>query len=165
MPWLTPQPDTERTTYANFRSFLGDDYSYRRRSLRGQKVRERNSSPEVYLGKSPRMRQSNVIFGTLLLAFIVYITMRGQLPGYLDLFTKKNAPKSSSSTSSSSSSGTGGILGKLAGSLLGGGSDNSFIQGLQSFSSGGDGGTPDSGTGSVFGDTGSAGLDMSSISI
>jgi len=33
------------------------------------------------------MRQSNIIFGTLLLAFVIYITLRGQLPEYIALFT------------------------------------------------------------------------------
>ncbi len=93
------------------------------------------------------MRQSNVIFGTILLAFIVYITMRGQLPAYLDLF-KKGKPTSSSSGSSKSG---GGILGGLLGGL----------GGLFKGSTGGSG----------IGDTisslsgGSAGLDLSSISI
>jgi hypothetical protein len=36
------------------------------------------------------LRQSNVIFGTLVFAFIVYITVRGQLPGYLNLFRGKS---------------------------------------------------------------------------
>lgn len=49
------------------------------------------------------MRQSNVIFGTLLFAFLVYVTMRGQLPQYLDLFKAKPQEQSSSS-------GGGGIL-------------------------------------------------------
>jgi hypothetical protein len=33
------------------------------------------------------MRQSTIIFGTLSLAFIVYITVRGQLESYKDLFS------------------------------------------------------------------------------
>lgn len=33
------------------------------------------------------MRQSNIIFGTLLFAFVIYITLRGQLPEYIALFT------------------------------------------------------------------------------
>ena len=46
------------------------------------------------------MRQSNVIFGTLIFAFIVFITMRGQLPAYLDLF-KSKPPEVKNSKSSS----------------------------------------------------------------
>jgi hypothetical protein len=34
------------------------------------------------------VRQSTIIFGTLLAAFVIYITLRGQLPDYLALFTK-----------------------------------------------------------------------------
>lgn len=34
------------------------------------------------------MRQSTIIFGVIVFAFIVYITLRGQLSGYLSLFTK-----------------------------------------------------------------------------
>lgn len=40
--------------------------------------------------------QSNVIFGTIILAFVVYITMRDQLPAYLDLFKKKEKSEGSS---------------------------------------------------------------------
>jgi hypothetical protein len=35
------------------------------------------------------MKQSTVIFGTLMFAFVMYITLRGQLPAYLDLFKPK----------------------------------------------------------------------------
>lgn len=35
------------------------------------------------------MKQSTVTFGVLLFAFVVYITLRGQLPSYLSLFTSK----------------------------------------------------------------------------
>lgn len=38
------------------------------------------------------MRQSNVIFGVLIFAFVIYITLRGQLPAYLSLFTGANTP-------------------------------------------------------------------------
>lgn len=33
------------------------------------------------------MRQSTVIFGTLLLGFVIYVTIRGQLPAYMSIFT------------------------------------------------------------------------------
>lgn len=36
------------------------------------------------------MRQSTIIFGAIVFAFIVYITLRGQLQSYLSLFTKKS---------------------------------------------------------------------------
>lgn len=54
------------------------------------------------------MRQSTVIFGVLIFAFVVYITMRGQLPAYLALFSSSNtstssAPKSTSSAETKSS--------------------------------------------------------------
>lgn len=45
------------------------------------------------------MRQSNIIFGSLLFAFIVYITIRGQLPGYLDLFRGRGNGGQSASAS------------------------------------------------------------------
>jgi len=35
------------------------------------------------------MRQSNVIFGAIVFAFLVYITTRGQLPAYLGLFRSR----------------------------------------------------------------------------
>jgi len=43
------------------------------------------------------LRQSNVIFGTLIFAFIVFITMRGQLPAYIDLFKSKPPEEKKSS--------------------------------------------------------------------
>lgn len=33
------------------------------------------------------MKQSNIIFATLLAAFVIYVTIRGQLPAYFSLFT------------------------------------------------------------------------------
>jgi hypothetical protein len=65
------------------------------------------------------LRQSTVIFGTLLFAFIVYITLRGQLPAYLDLFkpgANTSSPIASSgvaTSSASSGSGGGGIGGAI----------------------------------------------------
>lgn len=38
------------------------------------------------------MKQSTIIFGAILFAYVVYITMRGQLPAFLDLFS--SAPSS-----------------------------------------------------------------------
>jgi hypothetical protein len=48
------------------------------------------------------VNQSNIIFGALLLAFIVYITMRGELPIYMGFFVPSNG------TSTSTSSNNGG---------------------------------------------------------
>lgn len=47
------------------------------------------------------MSQSNAIAGALALAFLLFITLRGELPSYLNLFKPK-------SQASSGSSGTGG---------------------------------------------------------
>jgi hypothetical protein len=33
------------------------------------------------------MRQSNIIFATIVFAFVIYITLRGQLSDYIALFT------------------------------------------------------------------------------
>lgn len=33
------------------------------------------------------MKQSTIIFGAILFAYVIYITMRGQLPAFLDLFS------------------------------------------------------------------------------
>ena len=60
------------------------------------------------------MRQSTVIFGTLLAAFVIYITIRGQLPSYLSLFTGGTtgpvAPKNSTTNDSKGSSGNSGSV-------------------------------------------------------
>ncbi len=50
------------------------------------------------------MSQSNLIFGTLLLAFIIYITSRGQLPEYIRLFTEKGSATGIGSDKSGSTS-------------------------------------------------------------
>lgn len=63
------------------------------------------------------MRQSTLTFSVLLFMFIVFITVRGQLPAYLALFKSK---KVSSNTSGSGSSSAGG------GSFGGGGSTGSW---------------------------------------
>lgn len=52
------------------------------------------------------MRQSNVIFAALLFAFIVYITVRGQLPSYLALFTRKGSEANGKGSSTASASNT-----------------------------------------------------------
>lgn len=52
------------------------------------------------------LSQSDKVFGALLIAFVIYVTVRGQLPGYMALFTKKAPASSGSSTSSGSGSST-----------------------------------------------------------
>ena len=68
------------------------------------------------------MRQSTVIFGTLLAAFVIYITIRGQLPSYLSLFTGATtepvAPKNSTTNDNKGSSGNSGSVVDKATSLL-----------------------------------------------
>lgn len=54
------------------------------------------------------LSQSDKIFGALLIAFVIYITVRGQLPKYLSIFQH--------SASNSGSSG-GGIVQSVAGSF------------------------------------------------
>lgn len=45
-----------------------------------------------HLVRGDGMRQSTIIFGTLVFAFVIYITVRGQLPAYFSLFTGANVP-------------------------------------------------------------------------
>lgn len=52
------------------------------------------------------MRQSTLTFGVLLFIFVVYITVRGQLPAYLSLFKRKTG-----SGSTTTSLGGGGSFG------------------------------------------------------
>jgi len=76
------------------------------------------------------MQQSNVIFGMILLAFVVFITTRGELPVYLNLIRGSTAsgkpPQSSNGGSGgSASSGAGGLLDDFlpSGGATGGGMD------------------------------------------
>lgn len=48
------------------------------------------------------VRQSSTIFGVLLFAFIVYITIRNQLPLYLNLFSKGESTASNEVAASDS---------------------------------------------------------------
>jgi hypothetical protein len=68
------------------------------------------------------MQQSNVIFGMLLLAFIVFITVRGELQTYLTLLRGGGTPNGSSSVGTSSDGsflgGVDDIIGK-AGKMSG----------------------------------------------
>lgn len=72
------------------------------------------------------MKQSTVIFGVLLFAFLMYITLRGQLPAYLALFKGK---VTGSATGSSSNVGDTGAkpAGTNIGNILG---DISFDHGV-----------------------------------
>lgn len=56
------------------------------------------------------MRQSTLIFGALIFAFVIYITMRGQLPAYVDLF-RKSSGASAPVTPPAAASVTGGVIG------------------------------------------------------
>ena len=49
------------------------------------------------------MRQSTVIFGVMIFAFVVYITMRGQLPDYLALFSSGKSSTASTNSAASNS--------------------------------------------------------------
>jgi uncharacterized membrane protein YgcG len=74
------------------------------------------------------MRQSTLTFGVLLFMFVVFITVRGQLPAYLALFkSKKVAAKSSNSSSGGGSTFQGG-----GGGFGGGGSSGSWGNDLSS---------------------------------
>lgn len=55
------------------------------------------------------MRQSTVTFGVILFAFIVYITVRGQLPSYIALFKSKQHAKVTVTGGASSSGGGSSI--------------------------------------------------------
>lgn len=57
------------------------------------------------------MRQSTLTFGVLLFMFVVFITVRGQLPAYLALFRSKKVGESSSSSMGNSFTGGGGSFG------------------------------------------------------
>lgn len=54
-----------------------------------------------------------MIFGALLLAFIVYITLRGQLPAYAQLFVHNNTPPANA-PAANGSQGNDGIGGDIA---------------------------------------------------
>jgi hypothetical protein len=57
------------------------------------------------------LSQSTIIFVVLLFLFLVFITVKGQLPTYFKIFSGGNA---SSSANSQTSSVSGGIAGPLA---------------------------------------------------
>ena len=55
------------------------------------------------------MRQSTVLFGALLFAFIVYITLRGQLDDYLALFSSAPSPSASAGNADKTSTSSGSL--------------------------------------------------------
>ena len=58
------------------------------------------------------MQQSNVIFGVLLVAYLVFITLRGELPVYLDILRGGGAT-SGNGGSGAGIDASGGILGSV----------------------------------------------------
>jgi len=42
------------------------------------------------------MSQNNIIAGALIFAFVMFVTMRGELPSYLSIFTKGSTAKGGS---------------------------------------------------------------------
>jgi hypothetical protein len=71
-----------------------------------------------------KLSQSNVIFFCLFAAFIVFITLRGELPKYLDVVFKTQAGGETNSASASgsggdASTGIGGFLSDPVGAITG----------------------------------------------
>lgn len=60
-------------------------------------------------------RQSTIIFATLIVAFIIFITIRGDLPAWLALFTQKGTKTDTTvvATPAPASSGGGFLSGLL----------------------------------------------------
>jgi hypothetical protein len=54
--------------------------------------------PGCAVNQRLKMRQSTIIFGTILVAFVMYITLRGQLNSYLGLFSGKGGSGVSTSS-------------------------------------------------------------------
>lgn len=95
------------------------------------------------------MNQSNIIFAYLFLAFVVFVTVRGELGTYLGFFGVGGQGKGGTlpAASSASSGSLGGALGGLGTALggqlggqltgvLGGSSDSSAASGAESAFSG-----------------------------
>lgn len=71
---------------------------------------------------NPGISQSNLIFGTMFLAFIVFITMRGKLPKYLDVLVGNGQAGGGGGNSGSggdSAAGLGDILSDPVGAITG----------------------------------------------
>jgi hypothetical protein len=64
-----------------------------------------------------QVSQSTVIFASILIAFIVYITVKGELPAYLALFTPSNSGGGSSTSSSSSAGSTASSATSILGDI------------------------------------------------
>lgn len=63
------------------------------------------------------MQQSNFIFGMLLIAFLVFITARGELATYLQLLKGEGSQAGSAGTSGNAVSAAGNTLNQIAGQL------------------------------------------------
>jgi uncharacterized membrane protein YgcG len=79
------------------------------------------------------VRQSTLTFGVLLFMFVVFITVRGQLPAYLALFKSKKVP-----AKIKSSQGKGDTFQGGGGGFGGSGSSGSWDDSSSSDSSGQD---------------------------
>ena len=66
------------------------------------------------------MRWDNVIFGYVLVTYIVFIAMRGEIPVYMGflLSSASNLPKADGSKQAASSPGLGGMLATVGRSAL-----------------------------------------------
>ena len=60
------------------------------------------------------MSQSSLIFGGTLFAFLVYITIKGELPTYIDFFTKPHVAQKKGSISGGGGGDSGGDFGEMA---------------------------------------------------
>ena len=84
------------------------------------------------------MRQSSIIFGALFVAFIVFITVRGELPNYIGVLFPKSG--GSSGASSGDLLGSAGSMFGGLGSIFGSGGSSSGALGVGSLNPGGFGG-------------------------
>jgi hypothetical protein len=74
------------------------------------------------------VQQSNVIFGALLIAFIVFITLRGELPTYLTILRGGGATATSTSSAATPSASTSILPTPLASSPF------NYVQGSEGIS-------------------------------
>jgi hypothetical protein len=66
------------------------------------------------------MQQSNVIFGVMLIAFIIFITLKGELAAYIDILKGVGGTAGSgTSTTSSSSNPLGSVKNALTSAAVG----------------------------------------------
>lgn len=69
------------------------------------------------------MKQSTIIFGVIIFLFVVYITMRGDLPKWFELFHMEgphDVYQPAPQTAEAGGGSGGGGVGKVAGGVLGG---------------------------------------------